>query len=181
MATKNILDIETVRKLLAYDPESGQLTWRHRPVDMFPNARIAKIWNTRFSGKTTFTAIDHGGYRYGTILYGKMRAHRVAWVIVHGEWPAADIDHINGVRTDNRIVNLRSVTRQENLQNTARRSDNTSGAVGVSWRNDTGKWYARIWANGEKINLGCFATIEAACAARKDAESRYGYHANHGR
>lgn len=93
---------------------------------------------------------------------GKMtRAHRLAWFLYYGEWPILDIDHINGVRNDNRISNLRQVTRQVNLQNLKRcHKDNKHGYLGIV--EVSGRYYARIRVNGKSIPLGGYETPKEA-------------------
>lgn len=78
-----------------------------------------------------------------------------------GEWPPDEIDHINGVRDDNRWVNLRIATRGQNLCNARRRSDNTSGYKGVCWDANKGKWLASITINRKNKFLGHYETPEA--------------------
>jgi hypothetical protein len=90
----------------------------------------------------------------------------------YGEWPSGEIDHINGVRTDNRVENLRVATRSENMQNTKKPVTNKSGKKGVSWDKTTGKWRAEIRANGKKYNLGRFKTIEEAFKAHESAADK---------
>lgn len=107
--------------------------------------------------------------------------HRVAWLLSTGSWPSGYIDHVNGVRDDNRVINLRDVSRSENQQNAKMNSKNTSGVVGVRWRNRYGRWEAQITANGRKIYLGRFDDLASASAARKVAEREHGFHPNHGR
>ncbi len=182
---KKSIPIETLRALLSCDSAAGTLTWRHRPLEYFAEAkkpeRACAIWNTRFAGKEAFTSGDGRGYRQGSILNSLYSTHRVVWAMTTGAWPEDDIDHINGVRTDNRIENLRAVTRAENLRNAAIYSTNTSGVVGVSWHKAAGKWSAQITADGKKIHLGLFDDLEEAIAARAAADIEYGYHENHGR
>lgn len=109
----------------------------------------------------------------------KIMAHRAAFMIMEGRFPTM-IDHINGVRTDNRWRNLREVTFTENLRNVARRHDNRTGITGVKLTR-SGKYSASIYGNSEPVLLGTHDTIFEAACARKSAEIRYGYHANHGR
>lgn len=180
MSTKTLPDVCLLRKLLRYDPETGSLYWLPRPSEMFPKPQQANTWNTKNAGKETFT-LTHKGYKQGTIFDAKFRAHRVAWALYYGAWPALHLDHINGDRTDNRITNLREVVRSENQRNQKRRTDNTSGATGVSWYVLQGKWVAEIYVDGKKKNLGYFDTYEEAVSARKLAEVTHGYHPNHGR
>ena len=109
----------------------------------------------------------------------RIMAHRAAFMIMNGRWPLF-VDHINGVRTDNRWRNLREVTRTENLRNTARRYDNKTGVTGVR-KNRSGRYSAFIHADSKNVPLGTFDTIFEAACARKSAEILYQYHPNHGR
>ncbi len=101
--------------------------------------------------------------------------------MVHDEWPRDQIDHINGVRTDNRIGNLRSVTSRENSRNLKLPTNNTSGRIGVMWSGRDSKWLAVIQVDGGKKHLGYFDNFEDASNARKAAELKYDFHENHGR
>jgi hypothetical protein len=81
----------------------------------------------------------------------------------YGSWPANTIDHINGIKTDNRIENLRDVTAAVNKQNMrAARSDSRSGLIGAIWQEDRKSWKAEIAVGGKKKMLGRFKTAEAA-------------------
>jgi hypothetical protein len=108
-------------------------------------------------------------------------AHRLAWILHYGDWPSGNIDHINGNKLDNRIVNLRVATQAENLKNRALAKKNTSGCHGVEWHKVAKKWTARITHNGTREYLGIFSKKEFAINARKEAEKIYGFHPNHGR
>jgi hypothetical protein len=162
MANRKIPNQETLRKLLDYDPETGVFTWKARTADMFaPEAGkrtyrtpqwYADIWNGRLAGKPAGSAYG-GGYLGLAIQNEKYLAHRVAWVMHYGEQPT-EIDHINGDRSDNRIANLRLVTRTENNMNSARQSNNTSGCQGVTWDKQTNRWRAFIKKDGRTIRLG---------------------------
>ncbi len=180
---KCALDPALLRMLLHYDPETGELVWRERSPEMFgdPHAALAaraEWWNGRYAGKPAITALSKG-YRRGWVLSTMVPAHRVAWAIHHGRWPDQCIDHINGVRHDNRIANLREVSERDNHLNVKRYVVNKSGIVGVC---RVGKvWIANIKYRGRQIHLGRFATKEAAAIARKAAERRFGFHENHGR
>lgn len=170
-----------LRRMLDYCPETGALTWKPRPVEMFKTARDWKAWSTRFAGMPAFAAPDSRGYLQGKIL-GKVRlAHRIAWALFHGEWPVDQIDHINGNRADNRISNLRVVTNAENARNQKRRGDSTSGATGVYLHKQRGKWGAHITVDGRKKHIGLFQDFSSAVSARKAAEVERGFHLNHGR
>ncbi len=177
------LDPAQLRALLRYDPQTGELFWRERPLEMFvePPAAVAakaRKWNARYAGKPAFTSRTHG-YRQGCLLSVYVYAHRVAWAIHHGRWSEQHIDHINGVRDDNRITNLREVRDGGNNRNLKRPVTNSSGAIGV-YRQGR-KWWAGITYRRRAYYLGSFETKEAAIAARKAAERRFGFHPNHGR
>ena len=121
------------------------------------------------------------GY-YQLNIFGRPYAvHRLIFLYVTGRFPERDVDHINGDRTDNRWVNLREVTRRENMMNVGIRSNNTTGVTGVSKRKDTGKYIAYVDIEGQRIRLGNFDTLDAATEARAKASEQHGFHENHGR
>lgn len=97
-------------------------------------------------------------------------AHRVAWLLHYGEWPAGVVDHIDGDPSNNKIENLRIVTQQQNVWNSKKRYNNTSGTTGVLWRKKERKWYASLRVSGQTISLGFFDNKEAAIAAREGKE-----------
>lgn len=98
------------------------------------------------------------------------RAHRLAWMFVHGDYPKLDIDHINGIRDDNRLCNLREVSRSENMQNlSGHHRDSKIKSLGVAAVQ--GKYfYSRIMVKGESKYLGCFKTREEAHEAYMKAK-----------
>lgn len=165
-----MLTPEKLHELLEYDPETGTLTWKCRGNPQ---------WDARFAGKAAFTSYRNG-YKAGGIFNKMYDAHRIIWMMVHGEWPNT-IDHINGVKDDNRIENLRNVTQAENCRNAKRTRNNKSGHNGVSWSKGSRKWLAQIMVNRKCIYLGRFIDIEDAIAARAAAEIEHGFHENHGR
>lgn len=101
--------------LLAYDPDSGRLFWLPRLPPIFPISKDNSIFNKRYAGTEAFRTQDKYGYRMGRILGRAYKAHRVGWAIHTGAWPVGDIDHIDGDPSNNRICNLRDVSRAENL------------------------------------------------------------------
>lgn len=175
------LTIDVLRSVLEYDPDSGDLRWKERPVSMFPDERARNVWNSRFSGKVAFSACCANGYRSGTIFGKTYRGHRLAMALHLGRMLGETefVDHINGSRSDNRACNMRLVSRSENMRNAKKPCDNTSGVVGVMRRKNcvSKVWLARI---GKSV-IGSYDTFEEAVAARQDAERRMGYHRNHGR
>lgn len=173
---KKTMEAETARDILDYDPETGLFTWKIRPLKYFRDEWHFKSWNTKMAGKPAMMVNRSNGYKATTIFGVPWLAHRVAWLIHYGYLPD-EIDHINGDRTDNRITNLRSVTRKENLRNLTIPVTNSSGVVGVFLHKKSGRWYTRIG----KTYLGMFPSFEEAVAVRKEAEKAHGYHPNHGK
>jgi hypothetical protein len=98
-----------------------------------------------------------------------------------GELPEDQIDHINGIRDDNRFSNLRCVSAQGNARNQAKAKNNTSGQIGVSFKNRSKQWYATIMVDGKNLHLGSSKNKEEAIMLRLSAEQRYGYHKGHGK
>ncbi|QWY83223.1 HNH endonuclease protein [Rhizobium phage RHph_X2_25] len=175
------LTFEQANELLQYESDTGKLFWLPRPARMFTSTSHWKRWNTRFANKEAFVTRHGEGYRMGVVLGHKCLAHRIIWLLCHGAWPLGQIDHINGDRTDNRIANLRDVSNAENMRNTSRRSDNTSGVTGVYLNREMKKWAADIRVDGRTISLGLFETINEAATARSAANSKYGFTDRHGR
>jgi len=178
------LTAAVARSLLDYDPETGELTWRHRPLELFQSEtrpeRECKRWNGRYAGRPAFTA-PCLGYRQGRIFKRNYRAHRVIWLMMTGEWPTDDIDHIDQNKSNNRWANLRAVTHRENCRNPPRRPSNSSGHTGVCFHTASGKWRAQIGTGRGPRWLGSFAAVESAAAAYRAAAMHDGYHPNHGR
>jgi hypothetical protein len=182
MSDKDLPSPEVLRQLFRYEPETGHLYWLPRPLEMFPDERAMKSWNTNFAGARSFLFKESHGYMSGKVFRKTYRAHRIIWAIVNGEWPTGHIDHINGDRADNRIENLRDVDRRSNQRNQKLSCRNTSGFAGVYFCKRQKRWSARIRAaKGQDLRLGTFNTKGEAIEARKAAEIKYGYHANHGK
>lgn len=146
---------ERVRELLSYDAETGLFTWNKTRTGF---ARKGSLAGTKTSYGYIQISIDN-------VLH---KAHRLAWIYVYGESPKMDIDHINGDRSDNRIVNLRDVDKFTNMQNRkAADSDGKSGLLGVTQRGNV--YYARRVINGRHHYLGRHKTPMEAHQAYIDA------------
>jgi hypothetical protein len=147
---------DRLKSLLAYDPDTGVFTRDGKPAGY----------------------AHHTGYRYVGVDGETIIEHRLAWFYVYGVWPSADLDHINRVRSDNRIANLREVSRSENCQNQPIRRSNKSGRTGVYYHKVSGKWAATINVNRRQIHLGIYDTAEEAISVRRKAElEHYPYRA----
>lgn len=142
---------QRLKQLLCYDPESG--LFKRAMPSKGPKPQDGVGW-TR-----------DGGYRMITVDGRPYRAHRLAWLYVHGKWPVEHIDHINGITSDNRVTNLREASVQQNLANSKKPITNTSGYKGVSWHKAAKKWAARIRSEGGTRHLGLYETAEEAHAA----------------
>lgn len=171
--TKKILPTpEQLRELLRYDPETGKLFWKERNGVNHPSGcRDVKRWNSRHAGKEALTASNAGGYRYGNVMSTSLLAHRVAWAIMMAHWPNEEIDHINGVRDDNRWSNLRSASRTENARN-HKRVSGASYLKGVAPMGRSGKYQARIYSNGKLLYLGAYESEESAHRAYLSAANQ---------
>lgn len=150
---KVLVTRERVLELLDYDPETGIFTWKVST-------------NNRVKAGSRAGAINSWEYRQIKVDDRLYKAHRLAWLIVYGMWPRYQIDHINGVRDDNRIVNLREATNAENLRNCGAHINNTSGYKGVHYHKQAKKFVATCQdCHGISTYLGLFPTaIEAARA-----------------
>ena len=146
-----------LKERLHYDPETGIFTW-------------AVGCKGNRAGDAA-GSLKPSGYRQIMIDGRLYRAHRLAWLYVYGKWPADLIDHINGLRDDNRIVNLREATAAENQQNRTANANNASGFMGVYWHKRDCKWRSHIKIEGRVKHLGCFDTPETASAAYLDAKA----------
>jgi hypothetical protein len=102
----------------------------------------------------------------------KYLTHRIIWLISNGKFPVKTIDHVNGNRADNRLVNLREATYKENSQNRVKPKNNTSGTKGISWSKKSQKWKAYI-TTSTREHLGYFSCLEDAIVARKAAEAKH--------
>ncbi|MCG7629004.1 HNH endonuclease [Epibacterium sp. MM17-32] len=168
-------DQDTLQALLRYEPDTGKLFWKERPLELCKSVRAQKIFNTQHAGKEAFTAKHPRGYRVGAINRQNFLAHRVIWKLVYGTEPDT-IDHDNGDPGDNRLDNLVDGTQQQNTRNQRLRQGNTLGVMGV-YQTEGRAWQVRL----SRDYIGTFPCLGEAILARKAAETRQGFHPHHGR
>lgn len=157
---KDDLTFKFVSELLEYDAETGVLTWKGRGH----RGRRAG----RFHRRTGYLLI---GIRVGGVRKS-YKAHRLAWLLGHGKWPDGSIDHRSGMKTDNRLENLREATTRQSARNRGRGRNNTSGVQGVHWHRRDRRWIARIRLDRRRVHLGSFTEFSEAVVARLEAEQR---------
>ena len=156
---KRDITAEEVREFLNYDRDTGMMTWKQRPSKAVHVGDAAGVAN-----KFGYVTIGFRG--------GVYKAHRLAWLHVHGVWPDGLIDHINGRKDDNRLCNLRVVGPDGNSQNIHRPNKrNKSGFLGVIWFQN--KWRASITINRKTHWLGDYATPEEAHQAYVEAKRKH--------
>lgn len=147
---EQVSDYENIKKRFKYDPITGLLTWS---TNRYSNLVGKEVGTVNFWGYRVVSVKLSSGWR-------RFAAHRIAWILTHKEWPKDQIDHINGVKTDNRIINLREVTNRENQHNTIKhRSGKTLGAI---YNKSNKNWLSMININKNKIYLGRYKNAELA-------------------
>ena len=174
------MDSAYLSECFDYCVDTGALIWKERPLSHFKSERYRKAFATRNTGCKAGTIDKQTGYIKLSISDKSYLAHRLV-LMLHGEnVEGVQVDHINGVKHDNSLSNLRLVDTKDNAMNQKTASNNTSGFIGVTWHKPLMKWRATI-SNGKLLHLGYFDNISDAIKVRLDAEESYGYHANHGR
>jgi len=151
-----MLTVPRLKELLSYDTETGKFYW---VIGRGGNAPAGREAGTYLMGGYISIYID--GRRY--------LAHRLAWLWCNGAWPQNQIDHINRIRDDNRIANLRQATASQNKVNSIDRSKSR----GVYQHKGSRTWNARVHIAGKSISLGFYKTKSDAIAARRMAEPRF--------
>ena len=153
--------------LFKYDPETGNLYKRIKGTDKF---------RTKPSGTKTKTGYIQIG------VDGKLYlAHRIIVLLINKSLSdGCQIDHIDHNRLNNKLNNLRVVNQSENMRNSSKRNDNSTGVTGVVYHKLSRKYMANIFIDGKRIYLGLFETLGEAAAVRREADLKYGYHKNHG-
>ena len=150
-----------LKSQLQYDKYTGEFSWdKSKPG----------VSKARFAG----SKYKDGYYRIQ--IQGKIyKRSRLAWLYTYGRFPNQYIDHINRVRSDDRISNLRDVSRLENNRNKYYKPS-VSGVTGVLWYKPNKKWVSKIRVEGRLLHLGYFKDLEEATLVRKEAEIKYGFY-----
>lgn len=154
-----MITVSQLRDALDYCPDTGLFKWR-----------ISRGFVR--AGSVAGTARKDGYFHIGVYRRNYL-SHRLAWMHVHGEYPSSEVDHINRNRGDNRISNLRLVTRSENAQNGSDRKNNTSGYRGVTFNRANSVWIAQITKDTKCIYLGSFTSAEDAHQAYLSAAKHF--------
>jgi len=157
--TIKILTQDRLKELLQYDADTGVFTYKIKRL----RCEVGAVAGTRDNHNYLLCSIDGKIYKL----------HRLAWLYVYGHWPDNQIDHIDHNPSNNAIANLRDVSSAKNHQNRSRKTKSTSGHLGVSWHKINKRWQAAIVLKGKSIHLGQYTDLDAAIAARKQAELKY--------
>lgn len=159
---------ELAREYLRYEPETGHLYW------------IKKSSDKTVVGKRAGWQRSKNGYRQVGLMGQIIYEHRLIWMMVNGKLPDSQVDHVNGVKDDNRYENLRHADSSQNVANIGAKRDNTSGAKNVHWCNRTSKWIAKVKLYGKTHYGGAFDQYEDAVRASAVARQKvHGEFANH--
>ncbi|MGT3661457.1 HNH endonuclease [Escherichia coli] len=160
---------EFILSYLYYNPLTGEFKWLKTRNSIAEKGSVAGY-------------LKPDGY-VQIILCGRaFLAHRLAWICIHGAPASEMIDHINGIRNDNRACNLREASKFENSHNKAMNKNNTSGIKGVNWSSSHNKWHARVGVNGKRFTVGYFSDIREAEAKIKEfRRMHHNEFTNHGR
>ena len=148
-----MLTSNRLHEVLKYSPKTGIFVWKIR---VSQNVKAGDMANCCSSDGYVHIKIDKKSHR----------AHRLAFLYMEGYFPEYQIDHMNGIRSDNRWKNLRHASISCNLQNCRLQINSISGFTGVNWNKSTKKWFARICIHRKQIHLGYYDTTEDAALAR---------------
>ena len=176
---KKHFDIPTLREFLRYEPETGSLFWLPRDRKWFASDNHWSGWNKKHAGRQV-TGTKNSGYLVCHIFRRPFQGHRVVWALVHGEWPD-EIDHIDGNPSNNRLENLRNVSRIENCRNRRIPTHNTSGHIGIEHLPKRGTTPERLRVTVGRKLLGRYYSLEEALSARVKYAENLGFYPNHGR
>lgn len=160
-----MIDQDLILKLFSYDPETGVFK------------RIGRLKSNGLISKCDFVGVatsSHGYLQY-TVKDKTYDVHRLIFMYINGEFPNCDVDHIDGNRRNNRLTNLRLVSRSENLKNVGIKTIPKSGHTGVGWNHKTNKW--RVWIQNDHYDG--FKSLEEAISFRKTEEASRNFSKDH--
>jgi len=166
MKVRELPELEKLNKQFHYDFATGLLYRKKLRSGSF----VLKEVGSPLNG---YVVVGSGGATY--------YAHRIIWKMMAGEDFSGEIDHINGDRSDNRIENLRQVSKQENRKNRKRPKSNTTGHMGISWNKRSCAYRVRLAVNKKTHYLGYYKELDDAIKAWEKGREYYGFHKNHGR
>lgn len=176
------MDQAFLNSCFSYDSDTGSIHWKTRPVGHFKTAEAQRRWNARFAGNKAGSLGGNGHRKYWVCVINRKRvsAHRVIMLMLGRLSEGMEVDHMNSDGLDNRLSNLRVVSRRQNNMNLRKQSRNSSGMTGIRI-NPKGKIFgAFIIRNSTREWLGSFDTLLDAASSRKSAELRYGFGPSHG-
>lgn len=153
---------ERLKQVLDYDPETGIFRWNSKRIG---GRKVGKI----AGGKSPY------GYHLIKIDGTKYMSHRLAWLYMYGYFPENEIDHINRIKDDNRISNLRHVSKICNSRNVGDLLTNKSGVKGVYFKNRCKSWVSTITINRKKIHLCSTKNFDKAVMERWKAEKEHNF------
>jgi hypothetical protein len=163
MAKNDTLTLDELRQTFDYDPDTGQFVWKWRDD-------VGLQWNRKNAGKIA-GHVSVKGHVHLMINKRRFYAHRLAWLYMTGTYPSEDVDHINGVKSDNRFSNLREASRTENNYNRKIQRNNKVGVKGVYPHKD--RFKSQLVVDGKIKHIGVFKTVEEAQAAYQEAVKKY--------
>jgi hypothetical protein len=172
MARKDYPSVDHVRQCVRY--EDGRLFWLERPRTHFKDERAWKTWNARFAGFEAGT-LQHGrDFRWKIGLSGSSykQVHRalVVWALFNGNWPSGKIDHNNRNSLDDRIENLRLVSKSQDCMNRCANKKRKYGRLkGAFFDARQNRWFSSIKMDGKSYYLGSFSNEEEAHQAYVEA------------
>jgi len=144
---------QELKQLFSYQPDTGEFRW------------LTSIRNGAIKQGDLAGSKNNDGYTMIKVRGRTYAAHRLAWLYVYGAQPSSGIDHINGIRTDNRLANLRLATFKQNNENAGIRKDNKTGCRGVHFSAREGKYVAKMEHNKQRISIGYFDCLKDAALA----------------
>jgi hypothetical protein len=154
-----------LQRILSYDPSTGVFTWIN------PTSNRVRL-------NDVAGCLGDDGYLKIQLMGNRYKSHRLAWLYCHGEFPEFELDHIDGVRVNNQLSNLRLATSKQNKENVKLKITNTTGYRGIHWDKSRQKWLAHITHNRKFHNLGRFNDINDALKAVITARNQFFTHHN---